>query len=129
MKQKRNTRQRQLVLDVLRSYDDHPSAGQVYTDVKVIDKRISRSTVYRNLNALVELGEITQVTGFNDNRFESRKDMHDHFICKICNEVLDLSMPYQRELDDVVNRETGCFIEKHQTIYEGICKNCMMKKG
>lgn len=34
MKQQRNTRQRQLVLDAVRSRQDHPTAEQIYQSVR-----------------------------------------------------------------------------------------------
>lgn len=52
MKQQRNTRQRQLVLDEVRSRRDHPTAEQIFQNVHALDPHISRGTVYRNLNLL-----------------------------------------------------------------------------
>ena len=49
MKQQRNTRQRQLVLDAVRSRRDHPTAEQIYQSVHQVDAHVSRGTVYRNL--------------------------------------------------------------------------------
>jgi Fe2+ or Zn2+ uptake regulation protein len=34
MKQQRSTRQRQLVLDAVRARHDHPTADQIYLDVR-----------------------------------------------------------------------------------------------
>ena len=54
MKQQRNTRQRQLVLDVVRGRRDHPTAEQIYQSVREQDAHVSRGTVYRNLNLLCD---------------------------------------------------------------------------
>ena len=62
MKQQRNTRQRQLVLDAVRARCDHPSADQIYLDVRAVDDRISRGTVYRNLKVLVEAGRSSRLS-------------------------------------------------------------------
>ncbi|MFR9006535.1 MAG: transcriptional repressor [Collinsella aerofaciens] len=58
---RRNTRQRQLVLDAVRSRCDHPTAEDIYLQVRETDERVSRGTVYRNLNLLTEAGVITTV--------------------------------------------------------------------
>ena len=58
---RRNTRQRQLVLDAVRARCDHPTAEDIYQDVRAIDGKVSRGTVYRNLNLLTETGAITTV--------------------------------------------------------------------
>ena len=66
MKQQRNTRQRQLVLDVVRGRRDHPTAEQIYQSVREQDAHVSRGTVYRNLNLLCDNREIYR-EGSKDN--------------------------------------------------------------
>ncbi|MCK5744235.1 MAG: transcriptional repressor, partial [Caldisericia bacterium] len=50
----RMTKQKRLVLDILRSTTTHPTADWIH--LRAIEEigNISRSTVYRNLNILVE---------------------------------------------------------------------------
>ena len=48
--QYRNTRQRKIVLEAVQEHHDHPSADQIYLEIRAKDPRISRGTVYRNLN-------------------------------------------------------------------------------
>lgn len=124
MKQKRNTRQRQLVLEAVRARHDHPSADQIYQDVRAIDEKISRGTVYRNLNFLVESGEILHVKVANAERFEHGLDLHHHLLCTKCGNVRDVSLTYHRELDKKLEEETGYKIERHQTVFEGTCPHC-----
>lgn len=124
MKQQRNTKQRQLVLDTVRLRRDHPSADQVYLEVRALDDRISRGTVYRNLAILVRQGEILQVKLPNTDRFEGRSDKHYHIVCTACGSVSDMPLPYQEELDGQAAEKTGYAIEKHRTVFEGLCPNC-----
>ena len=56
--QRRNTRQRKLVLDAVRQSYNHPTADEIYNVVRAQDDKISRGTVYRNLNLLADAGEI-----------------------------------------------------------------------
>lgn len=60
MTQQRNTKQRKLILEVVQAHQDHPSADQIYAEVRKLDPKISRGTVYRNLNLLADNGEIRQ---------------------------------------------------------------------
>ena len=69
MKQQRNTRQRQLVLDVVRGRRDHPTAEQIYQSVREQDAHVSRGTVYRNLNLLCDNREIYRVVMSSSDRF------------------------------------------------------------
>lgn len=50
--QRRNTKQRKLVLDAVRQSYNHPTADEIYNVVRAQDDKISRGTVYRNLNLL-----------------------------------------------------------------------------
>ncbi|HMM06737.1 MAG TPA: transcriptional repressor [Clostridiales bacterium] len=127
MKQ-RNTKQRQLVLDAVRGRCDHPSADQIYLTVRGIDNRISRGTVYRNLNVLVQQGEILHVKLPHTDRFESRLDNHYHLLCTGCGAVSDVPLPYRGELDEQTAKETGYTIERHRAVFEGLCPACRQRK-
>lgn len=129
MKQQRNTKQRQLVLDAVRARCDHPSADQIYLDVRAIDDRISRGTVYRNLNVLVRQGEIFHVKLPQTDRFESRLDTHYHLLCTECGAVSDIPFPYHGELDEQAAKLTGYTIERHRAVFEGLCQACRQKRS
>ena len=57
----RNTRQRALVLEAVRSLHNHPTSADVYDAVREKHPSISRATVYRNLNVLTEQGEVLHI--------------------------------------------------------------------
>ena len=124
MKQQRNTRQRELVLQIVQAHHDHPTADEIYLEAREKDDKISRGTVYRNLNFLAESGEILQVKIPSADRFDSRLDYHYHVICTECGAVIDLSLPYDAHLDETVQAQTGCIIKRHRTIFDGICPDC-----
>ena len=129
MKQQRNTKQRQLVFDAVRARCDHPSADQIYLDVRAIDDRISRGTVYRNLNVLVRQEEVFQVKLPHLDRFEVQFDKHYHLLCTECGAVCDVPLPYHGELDEQAAEKTGYAVERHRAIFEGLCPDCRRKKG
>jgi len=129
MKQQRNTRQRQLVLDAVRARRDHPSADQIYLAVRTQDGHISRGTVYRNLNLLEENGEILHVKVPGVDRFDSRVDYHYHLLCTGCGAVCDAPLPYHAELDRDLAGATGFEISRHRTVFEGLCPACRTSLG
>ncbi len=120
----RNTKQRTLVLEAVRSRKDHPSADEIYLDVRREDGRISRGTVYRNLNVLAESGEISHVKVPSADRYDLRMDRHYHCFCTSCGAVSDAPVLYREEYDRQVEEETGFQIQRHRTIFEGLCPNC-----
>lgn len=122
--QRRNTRQRALVLDAVRAHDDHPTADEIYLEVRQQDEKISRGTVYRNLNLLEEAGLISSVKTPGGNRFDWRADGHAHVICRECGRVQDVPLAYDHALDATCTSETGFADIDHSTLFTGICPEC-----
>ena len=121
---RRNTRQRQLVLDAVRSRCDHPTAEDIYLQVRETDERVSRGTVYRNLNLLTEAGVITTVKTPGTTRFDWRCDGHGHAVCRCCGAVADVMLPYDDGLDERAGLETGFSVDAHNLVFEGTCPAC-----
>lgn len=121
------TKQKQLIQQIVQSHHDHPTADEIYLEVRALDSHISRGTVYRNLEQLSESGAILQVKVPGANRFDYRLDYHYHMICSICGTVYDIPLDYQQELDKQVFEKTGFQVERHRTVFEGICPACREK--
>ena len=128
MRQQRNSKQRQLVLDAVQTRCDHPTADQIYLDVRAKDAKISRGTVYRNLGILSEDGQITNVKVFAADRFDSRLDRHYHLVCTSCGKVFDAPLEYHTEYDDQIAEETGFRINRHRMIFEGLGPECAKRE-
>ena len=91
--QRRNTRQRKLVLDAVRQSYNHPTADEIYNVVRAQDDKISRGTVYRNLNLLADAGEILSIKTPGGSRFDRTIEPHAHIICTSCSRVIDVPLP------------------------------------
>lgn len=133
MKQQRNTKQRQLVLDAVQARcgsatRSHPTADQIYLDVRAIDDKISRGTVYRNLNFWAEQSKILCVKSEKAERYDCRLNLHYHLLCTGCGVVLDAPAEYLAELDRDVAEATGFSICRHRTVFEGLCTECQQKR-
>ena len=124
---RRNTRQRQIVLDVVRAHHDHPRAEEIYEEVSTIDSHISRGTVYRNLNCLAYEGMITHVRVPGADRYDSRTDRHYHLICMSCGATTDIDLAYRTKTDKMIESRYGYKVNRHRVIAEGICPECQKK--
>ena len=129
MKERRNTRQRALILETVQKHRDHPSAEQIYTEVRAISPRISRGTVYRNLNLLSETGSIRHMEMPDADRFDWRNDRHYHLRCTGCGRVIDVPIDYQEGLDQALAEQTGYLMVFHHTAFEGLCPDCAEHRG
>ena len=105
--QYRNTRQRKIVLEAVQEHHDHPSADQIYLEIRTKDPRISRGTVYRNLNILSGEGQITHVKVPGADRYDCRTDFHYHLICTDCGAVCDAPFSYDPTPDKTIAAESG----------------------
>ncbi len=128
MKQQRSTKQRRMVLEAVRARNDHPSADQLYLDIRAGDPRISRGTVYRNLNLLAANGELRHVKVPGVDRFDWRVEPHYHLLCGRCGRVADIPLPYQKEWDREMAEQTGYEVFCHRTVFEGLCPECRQKE-
>ncbi len=117
------SKQREAILTELRSRHDHPTAAQVYDGVRKVMPNISLGTVYRNLSALVESGEIISLSvGDGYEHFDGNKDFHLHLHCKCCGDIID------RPMQAVSIKKTAAFDgfapENSVCVVYGLCKNC-----
>ena len=122
--QRRNTRQRKLVLDAVRQSYSHPTADEIYNAVREQDDKISRGTVYRNLNLLADAGEILSIKTPGGSRFDRTTEPHAHVICTSCSRAVDVALPFDTELDTEVSELIGWDVTSHYTIFEGLCPDC-----
>ena len=85
MKAQKHSRQRDAILNFLKTRKDHPTAEVVYTNVREIYPKISMGTVYRNLNLLASNGDILKISLEDDSaHFDGFTHPHCHFFCKKC---------------------------------------------
>ena len=123
----RNTKQRSLVLDIVNNSCCHPTAYLVHQECLKILSNISLGTVYRNLNALVGLGEIQRLEVPGQFERYDKIKVHDHFICINCGNIIDLERS-NISYNDMIN---GNLVKECKIQYEGLCCDCLKldKKG
>lgn len=120
---KNYSKQREAILKELQSRCDHPTAAQIYESVRQIMPNISLGTVYRNLSALVENGDILSVAvGDGVEHFDGDISFHLHQHCRNCGSITDV-----RVNDGVIKNQARHGDFKPETVVcvaYGICKKC-----
>ena len=121
----KHSRQRDIILsDVLKRYD-HPTAEMIYESVRKEYPNISLGTVYRNLNLLVELGNINKINMPNSSdRFDGALKKHSHLYCDKCKSITDIVMDDVSNMYEKVEKQNKCKIISHDIMFIGICINC-----
>lgn len=128
MAQTRNTQQRQLILDLMTDNFTHPTADEIYTQVRQRDPKISRGTVYRNLNLLSEQGVLRRLTmPVGPDHYDWNMTNHYHFLCKRCYKVFDTPIRYKESLNETPDEMSGFQTEWHRLLLVGLCPECLKK--
>jgi Fur family peroxide stress response transcriptional regulator len=122
----RATPQRAAVLRALTAGDDHPTAEQIYDNVRAEFPMTSLATIYKTLAVLKEVDAICELAiGGGGTRYDGcRDDPHPHLICVRCNRVVDLDNLHLGETIEEVENLTGYKILSHRHDYFGVCTEC-----
>lgn len=124
----RHSRQRDAIMEFLKTRKDHPTADVVYQNVRIEYPNISLGTVYRNLTLLSELGEILRLRlGDGTDHFDADTSNHYHFICTGCNSVIDLEMDSIESIDEIAGKKFSGTIIGHVAYFYGTCEECVKK--
>lgn len=120
------SRQREAIKEYIMQTKEHPTADTVYLNIRKTYPNISLGTVYRNLNLLVDQGEIIKLK-CNDgcDRFDGRVIPHSHFICNDCGGVIDLEMSGIDLASEIAAKGFSGKIDRYVTYFYGKCPDCV----
>lgn len=115
--------QKLLIKEFLKDNKNHPSAYDVYREIKKNIPTISFTTVYNNLQRMLEKNEIKEiVVDGQAKRFDPDISPHDHFICVECGNIYDV------DKTDVKFNLKGYKIISYEIIIKGICNKCLKRR-
>lgn len=124
----RNTKQKEQILKIVESCEDHPTIKEIVTKVKTKYPTIGQATIYRNINKLVEEGKINKLYHMEDlNHYDGKKIPHNHFVCRKCGKIIDIYENDNEQKLKEVERKYSVEISKIDILYEGICEECNAK--
>lgn len=122
---KKYSKQRELILRAVQDSTSHPTADEVYTQIRQKCPTISLGTVYRNLNLLSDHFLIRKISMPNtSDRFDGRLDEHYHMTCSRCGRVFDAVLPAMEEVAQKTLTATGFTVTGIHLIISGICRQC-----
>ena len=120
------SKQREVILETLKRTHTHPTAEELYNIVHEKYPKISKSTVYRNINILVESNVIRRIKMQSGaDRFDYIFKMHYHAICERCGKVFDFVYKFEdEELKKTIQNQTGIMSKMDSITIYGICEKC-----
>jgi Fur family ferric uptake transcriptional regulator len=121
------TAERLAVFDELFARHEHLEADELLVRLRAHHKKISRATIYRTLDLLVDSGIVGRVRireeGYRYERMRAG-DHHDHLICNECGRVIEFREPRIESLQDEICERYGFVLLSHSHQLRGICRQC-----
>lgn len=119
------TKQREVVLDVIRTAHDHLTANEVFNDAKQKLPTISFATVYNSLRFLKDAGHISEISfGNGASRYDKITERHDHAICTKCGKLVDMHLDLPGEVSKQAEKFSNFKLESLEVTLRGVCPDC-----
>lgn len=123
----RQTRQRVAVAEALAGASEFQTAQQVHDRLATGDARVALATVYRNLQAMADAGEIDSIRtpdGQSAYRSCSGTAHHHHLICRSCGKTIELDLGSFEGLVAGIAQRHGFTAVDHEIELFGLCAAC-----
>src|SRR2546423_13316780 len=119
------TKQREVVLQVIRDAHEHLTANEVFGAAKVRLPSISFATVYNSLRYLKEAGHISEIQfGNGASRFDAITYRHDHALCTDCGALVDIEMELPSDIIRHAAEYSRFEPESLEFTLKGKCPDC-----
>lgn len=130
MKREYSTKQRGVILELLKSTSTHVTASDILNRLKEKNINISTATVYRTLDKLEGEGVLKKMS-LGDGLgacYQYTKDsecsQHFHLKCIECGELIHLSCEFLSEMEKHIFSEHSFTISAGKTVIYGKCAKC-----
>jgi len=123
----RLTSHRLALIRMIVNSEEHPSAIQIYENLRERLPTISLATIYKTLAILKEEGELLEIDLHDNSHYDATIDSHPHLVCTNCKRIMDIDLATEVPLA-VINQEIlekkGFKVSNAQLVFYGLCDNC-----
>ncbi len=127
----RNTKNRNLVYNVLDQAVVPVTAERIFLKLKETDTAINLSTVYRILEIFVDKGIVQKLNWSDDNKavFELNRCEHKHYlVCISCKQVVPVGGCPLEQYEKLLQDKMKFAVTGHKLEIFGYCENCQERK-
>lgn len=130
-KEQRNTKQKSLILELLKSNIEHITADEIYQKLADNNTLVPKATIYRTLS-LLEKNNIIRKYSISDKLpacyqfIDGNKCCyeHYHFMCNVCLEVAHVSNRCLENSLSELKFLNGFEVDSSKTVFYGVCVKC-----
>ena len=109
------------ILDLVLSSTEHPTAEQIFLQMKQTNSKIAQATVYNNLNTLVSDGKLIRLPQPGSPDRYDNTTRHDHLVCARCGALADFRF---RDLTQDIEAALGTRIQSYDLRIRYLCPAC-----
>jgi Fur family transcriptional regulator, peroxide stress response regulator len=121
----RLTPQRVELVRLIAASKDHPSAAELYVNIKKQFPTMSHATVYKTLALLKDMNQVLAIDLRDDSHYDgNRPDPHPHLICIQCNKIIDGEADFDPSAIRKLEQASGYKILRSQVSFFGLCPDC-----
>jgi Fe2+ or Zn2+ uptake regulation protein len=130
----RNTRPRRLIAERLIELADKGedfTTDNLWLELRQIEPKIGRATVFRAVEKLVEMGLLDRIE-FADGTHHYRvcgSTHHHHLTCTQCHRVMDIDICLPEDQLAAIGKQMNFAIEGHALTLFGRCDTCQAEQG
>lgn len=122
------TQEREDVLERFFRLDEHIEADELLMRMRQGESRVSRATIYRTLDLLVQAGLARKVRLGTDRYYYEHilgRRQHEHMICMQCGKVIEWFDPEIPRVVDKNLRQHGFVAARYSLQVFGQCSECV----
>lgn len=125
----RATPQRIAICELLTESHDHPTANDIYLELKEKFPSLSLATIYNTLDVLVGIGLVNALGSIGDDKvhFDADVSPHINLACVKCHKIVDATSDFIHQLNDEINKNSGFELFGSRILYYGHCPDCQTK--
>ncbi|MFP5415963.1 MAG: Fur family transcriptional regulator [Actinomycetes bacterium] len=125
----RRTRQRATIAEVLTELDEFRTAQDSHDLLRHRGASVGLATVYRNLQSMVEIGEVDVVRTPDGQAAyracgEATRDHHHHLICRSCGRTVEFELEGVEALIGTLAQRHSFTDVDHSLELHGVCADC-----
>ena len=123
----RSTRQKRALAAVLEASDGFRSAQELHAELQAHGENISLTTVYNQVRALADAGELDALRGEDgETRYRrcASEEHHHHLVCRHCGTAIEVEGPAVERWAAKTGKEHGFIAVAHTVEITGTCPDC-----
>ena len=121
----RLTPQRRLILDILHDSGNYLTAKEILDYVHARVSGVNKSTIYRTLELLEELGCVFKSElGDRYIYHHAEEGHHNHLVCSACGKNIDCDEDIFLPVEVALDEKYGFKIDSTHMVMRGLCNDC-----